>query len=397
MVTISLFLFAGNALTQDPGQPPGDRPPPDAFSRIEDAGAAADHDGADYVIVYDYAINRMKPSGVTYVETEMIYKVLTPAGCRDRSVLRWNYDPQSSYVDVQGVNIIRDGKRIAVDVSRVHDLPAPQAWIYWKDRIKTLQLPRLRVNDGIEIKTFRKGFTYALLSDDTRDGGSSAAGLQTSSQAPSDDRYIPPMPGEYFDIVLFADAVPVIEKRYVLSLPSDKRLHSEVYNGPLYSGTTYTEDRTEYSWWGLDLPPSPRETRQPARSDYVAKVVMATAESWEAKSRWFFDVNRDQFEVTPDIHAPPRHDDLRTAERRVQGYRRHADHDDARRRYEQLRGDDDGGQPDRSGARRSVQSLRLRATEGGRIVCDVRPDLGTVQQQHLVAPRSGATLSDWHP
>jgi transglutaminase-like putative cysteine protease len=28
---------------------------------------------------------------------------------------------------------------------------------------------------------------------------------------------------------------------------------------------------------------------------------MATAMSWEAKSRWFFDVNSDQFEVTPAI------------------------------------------------------------------------------------------------
>jgi transglutaminase-like putative cysteine protease len=299
-----LLVFANyDALTQEPTLPPGDRPPPDAFSRVEDAGVAADHEDADYLIVYDYAVNRMKPSGVTYVESEIIYKVLTPAGCRDRSVLRWNYDPQSSYVEVLEVNIIRDGERIPVDVSRVHDLPAPQAWIYWKDRTKTLQLPRLRVNDGIEVKTFRKGFTYALLSDVATDEGTGASGLATSKQAPSDDRYIPPMPGEYFDIVLFADAVPVMEKRYVLSLPREKRLHSEVYNGPLYSRTTYTEDRTEYAWWGLKLPPRPREPRQPDQSDYVAKVVMATAESWEAKSRWFFDVNRNQFEVTPDIRA----------------------------------------------------------------------------------------------
>ena len=303
LVAVLLISFTGSGATQDPTLPPGDRPPPDAFSRVEDAGIAVDHENADYVIVYDYAINRMKPSGVTYVESEMIYKVLTPAGCRERSVLRWNYDPQSSYVDVLEVNVIRDGERIPVDVSQVHDLPAPQAWIYWKDRIKTLQLPRLHVNDGIEVKTFRKGFTYALLGNGASAEDTGAAGLTNSKQAPSDDRYVPPMPGEYFDIVLFADAVPVIEKKYVLSLPRNKRLHSEVYNGPLYSKTTYTEDRTEYAWWGLKLPPRPSEQRQPDRSDYVAKVVMATAESWEAKSRWFFDVNRDQFQVTPDIRA----------------------------------------------------------------------------------------------
>jgi hypothetical protein len=325
-VAILLCVTSANPAAQDSKLPPGDRPPPDVFSRVEDAGVAADHDDAEYVIVYDGAVNMVKPSGVTYVDSYIIHKILTPAGVRNRSVLRWNYDPQSSYVEVREVNIVRDGKRIPVDVSKVRDLPAPQSWIYWKDRIKTLQLPRLEVNDGIEMTVFRKGFTYALLdvgpvaegstSADTGGGGAAeastmsgipcavaASGADTTVGAPDDERYIPPMPGEYFDIVIFPESAPIIEKRYVLNLPAGKRLHSEVYNGPLYSSTTYTEERTEYAWWGLDLPPRPREPRQPDRSDYVAKVVMATAESWEAKSRWFFDVNENQFEVTDAISA----------------------------------------------------------------------------------------------
>lgn len=299
VVIMLLLVPVAFTLADEKDLPPGDRPPPDVFSRIEDTGIASDHKGADHIIVYDHAVNRVKPSGVTYVDHYTIYKVLTPAGCRNQSVLRWNYDPQSSHVEVREVNVIRDGERIPVDVADVHDLPAPQSWIYWKDRIKTLQLPRLYVNDGIEITVFRKGFTYALLGGD----GYGEASAGTAGQEIDDDRYIPPMPGEYFDIVLFADAVPIVEKKYVLSLPADKRLHSEVYNGPLYSSTTYTDDGTEYAWWGLDLPPRPREPRQPAESDYVTKVVMATVESWEAKSRWFFDINRNQFEVTDAIKA----------------------------------------------------------------------------------------------
>lgn len=287
--------------------PPGDRPAPDVFSRVADAGTAADHDGANWVVVYDHASNTVKPSGVTYVESHTIHKVLTPEGCRDRSVLRWNYDPQSSHVEVREVNIIRGGERIPVDVSRVRDLPAPQAAIYWNDRIKTLQLPRLQVNDGIETRTFRKGFTYALLGGEPPAASAAAGGesqvAPAAGEDPDDERYIPPMPGEYFDIVIFADEVPVIEKKYVLSLPSAKRLHSQVYNGPLYSSTTYEGDRTEYAWWGLDLPPRVSEARQPDQSDYATKVVMATVEDWQAKSRWFFDVNEDQFEVTPEIQA----------------------------------------------------------------------------------------------
>ncbi len=292
IILVLCVLWMPTVFAEETGSPPGEKPPADVFARVLDAGTTDCHKGANHVVVYDYAKNHMKPTGVTYVDSYIIYKVLTPAGCRDRSVLRWNYDPQSSYVEVREVNIIRDGKKIPVDVSTVHDLPAPQRAIYWKDRIKTLQLPRLEINDGIEIIVFRKGFTYALLDGPPQD---------TSAGAPDDDRYIPPMPGEYFDIVLFAGSEPIIEKKYILSLPADKRLHSEIYNGPLYSATTYSEDRTEYSWWGLNLPPAKRETRQPDRSDFTAKVVMATAESWEAKSRWFFDVNRDQFAVSPEI------------------------------------------------------------------------------------------------
>ncbi len=292
LALLMCILSISPAFADETGPPPGEKPPADVFSRVEDAGTADDHKGADHLVVYDYAKNHMKPSGVTYVDSYIIYKVLTDAGCRDRSVLRWNFDPQSSYVEVREVNIIRDGKKIPVDVSKVHELPAPQRAIYWKDRIKTLQLPRLEINDGIEITVFRKGFTYALLDGPPQD---------TSAGAPDDDRYIPPMPGEYFDIVLFAGSAPIIEKKYILSLPAGKRLHSEIYNGPLYSATTYDGDRTEYSWWGLNLPAAKHETRQPDRSDFVPKAVMATAESWEAKSRWFFDVNRDQFEVSPEI------------------------------------------------------------------------------------------------
>ena len=301
LTLITGILCISAVMADEPGVPPGEKPPADVFSRVKDAGTADEHEGADHLVVFDYAMNHMKPSGVTYVDSYIIYKVLTAAGCRDRSVLRWNFDPQSSYVEVREVNIIRDGKKIPVDVSKVHDLPAPQRAIYWNDRIKTLQLPRLEINDGIEITVFRKGFTYALLEGSSSSRSPSGAGQETSAQAPDDDRYIPPMPGEYFDIVLFAGSAPIIEKKYVLSLPAEKRLHSEIYNGPLYSGTTYSGDRTEYSWWGLDLPPAKREARQPAQSDFTAKVVMATAESWEAKSRWFFDVNRNQFEVTPEI------------------------------------------------------------------------------------------------
>lgn len=307
VVLVAVLLPILSAGGQDEQLPPGGKPAPTAVTRLADAGAAADHAEADLVVVYDEAVNNVKPSGVTYVESYRLVKVLTAAGCRDNSVLTWHYDPQSSDVQVRKVSVIRDGAYLSVDVAGIHDLPAPQEAIYWRDRIKTLQLPRLRVNDGIEVIVSRKGFTYALL-----DGGdpapTPAAGGAAGQEAyqdteEQDARFIPPMPGEYFDIVLFQEDAPIIEKRYVLHLPPDKRLHAEVYNGALYSSVSYDSTRTEYAWWGLDVPARTHEPRQPDASDFAPKVVMATAQSWQAKSRWFFEVNKGQFEVTPAISA----------------------------------------------------------------------------------------------
>ena len=304
------LLLSGKAVAAEDAAynlPPGDGPPPTVFDRIANAGTADDHDGADHVIVYNRTVNRVKSSGVTYTDDYLLYKVLTPAGCRNQSVQRWRYEPWSSFVDVREVNIVRGEETIPVDVALVHELPAPQSGIYWNAAIKTLQLPRLRVNDGIELRVFRKGYSYALLAEEGGVTGASGARVlertTTPNHVPDDDKYIPPMPGEYFDIVLFQTNAPIIEKEYVLSLPSDKRLHSEVYNGPLYSSTSYSADTTRYAWWAHDVPPRTSEPRAAGWSDAVPKVVVATVESWEAKSRWFFDVNEGQFEVTPEIQA----------------------------------------------------------------------------------------------
>ncbi|MBZ0263648.1 DUF3857 domain-containing transglutaminase family protein [bacterium] len=285
-----------NALAGESNQlPPGEKPPMTVFDRITEAGSADDYDGADKVIVRDVSINYFREKGVTYVDNYMLYKILTADGAKDMSVIKWEFDPQSQFIDVQEVNIIRDGKKIAVSLTNLQELPAPQSAIYWNNRIKVLQLPRLKVGDGIEVIDKRRGFTYALL------GESKAS---ANADAPDDSKFIPPMEDEYFAIITFPGDDPIIEKKYVLMLPPRKRLHSEVYNGTLFSSTSYTQDSTIYAWWAKDLAPYPHEPRSPDKSDLVAKIVMATVESWEAKSRWFFDVNdvkNDQFAFTPAI------------------------------------------------------------------------------------------------
>ncbi len=286
-------------LERDRPVPPGEPAPATVFTRLAGAGTAADHPHADHVIVLDQTVSEVMENGVTYVDLYTITKVLTEEGARALSALEWHYDPQSSFVEVSDVNVVRDGKRIPVDVSLVEDLPAPQRAIYWSDRIKVLQLPRLRPGDGIEVTAMRKGYNYALL--DRGPEPVNVTGAREHIASPDDDRYIPPMAGHYFDIVVMQADVPIVEKLYTLKLPADKRLLSEEYNGAIYTRTRYNEKTTEYSWWVKDVPALPHEARQPGEQDISPKVVMTTAADWEAKSKWFFDVNKNQFEVTDDI------------------------------------------------------------------------------------------------
>lgn len=299
-------------IERDRPDPPGAPPPATAFARLDEAGAAADHPGADWLIVLDASVNRITADGVAYVDLYQLTKILTEQGASTRSALEWGYDPRSSFVKIAEVNVLRDGARIPVPIADVKDLPAPQSAIYWSDRIKVLQLPRLKPGDGVEVLSMRKGYNYALLAE----GGAGTAGAAAGG-APSpryadawnrirtgeDDRYIPPMAGEYFDIVLMQAEVPIVEKSYTLVLPAAKRLQSREYNGPIYTRTSYDPDSTTTTWWVKDMPARPVEPRQPDEPDLSPKVVMTTAPDWEAKSKWFFDVNRNQFEVTDEIRA----------------------------------------------------------------------------------------------
>ncbi len=299
LLVLVLAIPAAAQLEMDRPTPPGEPKPLNAFTRLDGAGTSADHPGSDHLIVLEHSINRVMDTGVTYVDKYTLYKVLTDDGALDLASLRWDYDPQSSFVEVREVNILREGERISVPVEDVLDMPAPQRAIYWSNRIKLLQMPRLMVGDGIEVKAMRKGYNYALLADG--DGAGAMAGAHKTIAAEGDDRYIPPMPGHYFDIVLFRAAVPIIEKKYELTLPKGKRLVSKIYNGPLYASTDYTADSTLYAWWTYDQPAKASEMRAPDASDFVPKVVMTTAESWEQKSEWFWGVNQKQFEVTPEV------------------------------------------------------------------------------------------------
>jgi hypothetical protein len=255
---------------------------------IRNSGDAGDYPGAGKLIIFDSTYSDVQETGLTYVYTHRLYKVLTAEGALDLSTITYGYDPLSAYVEIRKVNIYRaTGELEELDHEGVMDYPAPARAIYWGAREKMIEVGRLEPGDAVEVFLFRKGFTYALLYGD------------------DDDRYIPPMRGHFYDIVEFWSSDPVTEKVYQTAVPRDKLVQYEVYNGELQSSAWLKEGKMVYTFSRKDIRPMQYEPGMLAYSDVAPKLLISSSPDWYAKSLWFYNVNEDygSFDVTPEIKA----------------------------------------------------------------------------------------------
>ena len=256
---------------------------PELISRAGDAKSYPDY---DEVVVFDSTLVDVQETGLTYSTSHTLTKILTSHGAIDLSVVKYGYDPLSAWVDIKKAVVYkRSGEVIELDVTGVIDYPAPARAIYWGAREKMIAIGRLEPGDAVEMVMFRKGFTYALL----------AAG--------DDDKYIPPMRGQFYDIVEFFHTQPVKSKVYQVSVPKDKPLQYEFYNGEVQSSCWFRNGKIVYSFGKKEMMPMKQEPRMVAAVDVAPKLLISTTAGWNAKSTWFYKVNEDfgSFESTPEI------------------------------------------------------------------------------------------------
>lgn len=264
---------------------------PDCVRRLREAGDSDQYPGASTLVVMDHTKVKVMDTGLSHVNQQTLYKVLKPAGASELKVLIFGYDPQSAFIEIRSARIVhRDGNVEELDLANIKDYPAPARAIYWGAREKMLPVGRLEVGDGLEVEFYRKGYTYALLGQDP---------------AADDSRYIPPMKGHFYDIVPFYSRRPIKEKRYEVSIPRDKELQFEFYNGQARHFARIENDRVHYLWEKLDIKPLKREPNQVAPSDVAPKLLLSTSPDWQAKSLWFHRVNEDfgSFEFNAEIKA----------------------------------------------------------------------------------------------
>lgn len=254
---------------------------------IAKAGDASKYTNDAQLVIFDSTLVDMQESGLTYVVIHNLIKVLNAKGAVDLSIIKYEYDPLSAYIEFRKLNIYRkDGKVISVDLKNVMDYPAPARAIYWGAREKMIAIGRLEPGDAVEVELFRKGFTYALLQED-------------------DDKYIPPMRGHFYDIVDFYDLNPVKEKVYRVEIPKTKTLQFQVYNGEAQVSSWIEKDKIVYTFSKKDMAPIKSEPRMVALSDVAPKLLLSTSPDWQTKSLWFYKVNEDfgSFDSSPEINV----------------------------------------------------------------------------------------------
>lgn len=246
-------------------------------------------EGYHVVTIFDSTRVNVEESGLSRVYMHQVYKILDIQGCLSKRVVSIGYDPLSAFVKILEVNIYKpNGNVVKMDTSWVKDYPAPARAIYWGAREKMLEVGRLEPGDALEVKLFRKGFTYALLANES-----------------GDEKYIPPMRGHFYDIVPFAASEPIIEKVYQACLPSSKNLQFEFYNGEVRVSAVLRVDRKIYTFTQRDIFPLKSEPSMVAWNDVAPKLLLSTSPDWKAKSLWFYGVNENygSFESTPEIDA----------------------------------------------------------------------------------------------
>ena len=263
--------------------------------------------GMNTVTLYDSTGVYMEESGLSHVQTHRLIEMYSYKGCSQWSTVKIDYDPLSAYCDITGVVVHRvdGGNDTLVWPGRegnapVYDYVAPARLIYWGASQKMVEVGHLEPGDKLEIWTYKKGYTYALLQDEVPSLNGTFAALPES-----DERYVPPMKGHFYDIVPFWSSEPVKQKVYQVNILDNKKLQYKVYNGELKVTRVAAEEegRSLYTFEGKDIAPLKREPRALAGNDMQCKLLLSTSPDWQAKSRWFYGVNEDygSFKPTPAV------------------------------------------------------------------------------------------------
>lgn len=253
------------------------------------------YETSDCVTLLDSTLVSVQPTGQGSFAVCKVIKVQTPKGAVDNRVIKYDYDPLTAYAEFKHVTIYRaNGKIDELDVKGTCDYAAPARAIYWGARQIMIEVGALQPGDVVDYEIAKKGFTYALLTAGDED----------------ESRFIPPMRGQFYDIVPFWSNTPTVRKVYVVSIPMEKELQFQFYQGECTSSMRYEDGCKKYSFVMNDMVPFAKEPNMVDLFDAAPKLMMSSTPQWKDKSLWFNKVNEDYGSFAPLPEAQKKVDEL---------------------------------------------------------------------------------------
>ncbi|WP_278705201.1 DUF3857 domain-containing transglutaminase family protein [Parabacteroides goldsteinii] len=251
--------------------------------------------GYDCVNLLDSTSVTVQPTGSGSFSVCKTIKIQTPRGAVSNRIIKYDYDPLTAFAQFKRATVYRaNGDVINLDVTQACDYAAPARAIYWGARQIMLEVGQLNPGDIIEYEIDKKGFTYALLAD----GGD------------DESRFIPPMRGQFYDIVPFWVTEPTVRKVYKVSIPMEKEMQFQFYQGDCASSMRYEDGRKAYTFSTNNVMPTKREPNMVDLFDAAPKLMMSSTPKWQDKSLWFNKVNEDYGSFDPLPEAQKKVDEL---------------------------------------------------------------------------------------
>ncbi len=235
------------------------------------------------VILLSDAEDQFDEEGKRRLIERTLVKVLTEEGKKDYATIRRGYNPQYNEVKFLEARMIKaDGEIVGLPLA-VKTMPSPGWSIFWGGMQRVLEVRGLEVGSAIEYIVQQRGVQVAFLGEE------------------EETEFIPPMKGQFYNVVLFQDRVPILKKRYVLNGPKSKPVQHLVVNGNLKHSSRDDGESITHIWEKEDIPRVVREPAMPPLADVATKLVVTTIPSWQWISRWMSDLSDPGFEADEAI------------------------------------------------------------------------------------------------
>lgn len=231
------------------------------------------------VNVLNQTVVRVNPNGSSSRMIHYVAKVLRPAGVQELAFHNIYYDPERQVVDILKASVITpEGRELAradVQDRSTSAMAGVQTRIYDEHHLKQVRFKELEPGATIELQ-------YTI-----RDSGLNIY-------------------GDYFsDTFNLSDDNPTIRSQYVLDVPVDLSIQTQVLNTKLEPkpGATQDPQRKTLVWELNNTPGIVRERNMPPAVDKLAQLQVTTMKSWQDVGQWYWNLARESLVPSEEMKA----------------------------------------------------------------------------------------------